>query len=103
MPSIHETFGLVYAEAMSQGLPVIYTKGQGFDEQFDEGIVGYHVDCYNAKEIAYRILDVLNHYNQLSKNCVKLCDKFHWNLITPEYINIYKECINMNMSQLNNV
>ena len=103
MPSIHETFGLVYAEAMSQGLPVIYTKGQGFDEQFDEGIVGYHVDCYNAKEIAYRILDVLNHYQQLSKNCVKLCDKFHWNLITLEYINIYKKCINVNMSQLNNV
>ena len=29
MPSIIETFGLVYAEAMSQGLPVIYTRGQG--------------------------------------------------------------------------
>ena len=28
LPSIHETFGLVYAEAMSQGLPVIYTRGK---------------------------------------------------------------------------
>ena len=37
MPSVTETFGLVYAEAMSQGLPVIYTKGQGFDGQFEEG------------------------------------------------------------------
>ena len=38
MPSINETFGLVYAEAMSQGLPVIYTKGQGFDKQFNDGL-----------------------------------------------------------------
>ncbi|MED4207262.1 glycosyltransferase family 4 protein, partial [Neobacillus mesonae] len=34
MPSIKESFGLVYAEAMSQGLPVIYTRGQGFDKHF---------------------------------------------------------------------
>jgi len=27
MPSLHETFGLVYIEALSQGLPVLYTKG----------------------------------------------------------------------------
>ena len=44
MPSHKETFGLVYAEAMSQGLPVIYTRGQGFDGQFLEGEVGYSVD-----------------------------------------------------------
>ena len=31
MPSIRESFGRVYAEAMTQGLPVIYTRGQGFD------------------------------------------------------------------------
>ncbi len=29
LPSLLETFGLVYPEAMSQGLPVIYTRGQG--------------------------------------------------------------------------
>lgn len=40
MPSHKETFGLVYAEAMSQGLPIIYTKNQGFDGQFPDGYVG---------------------------------------------------------------
>ena len=44
MPSVTETFGLTYAEAMSQGLPVIYSKNQGFDGQFEEGKVGYHVE-----------------------------------------------------------
>ena len=59
MPSKTETFGLVYAEAMSQGLPVIYTKGQGFDGQFDEGLVGYHVDDSNEK-LGYKIREARN-------------------------------------------
>ena len=29
MPSTGETFGLVYIEALSQSLPIIYTKGDG--------------------------------------------------------------------------
>lgn len=29
MPSKFETFGLVYVEALTQGLHLIYTKGQG--------------------------------------------------------------------------
>lgn len=91
MPSKNETFGLVYAEAMSQGLPVIYTKGQGFDGQFEEGEVGYHVDCFNAVEIANRIIDVIKNYKSLSENCVKLCDRFNWSFIAYKYENVYKD------------
>ena len=55
MPSKHETFGLAYAEAMSQGLPVIYTRGQGFDGQFNESEIGYSVKYDSAGEIVERI------------------------------------------------
>jgi L-malate glycosyltransferase len=44
MPSQLETFGLVYVEALSQGLPVLYTKTQGFDGNYPEGTVGYGLD-----------------------------------------------------------
>lgn len=93
MPSKTETFGLVYAEAMSQGLPVIYSKGQGFDGQFEEGQVGYHVDFNNSKEIADRIIDIVNNYDTLSRNCTKLCVKFDWNKINKEYTNLYLCCL----------
>lgn len=94
MPSIHETFGLVYAEAMSQGLPVIYTKGQGFDGQFEEGMVGYHANCNDVEEISNRIIDVITDYERLSKNCVEAFAKYNWNDITDKYINVYEAVYN---------
>ena len=93
MPSIKETFGLVYAEAMSQGLPVIYSRGQGFDQQFKEGQVGFSVDCFNQMEISKKIIDVIDNYDSISDSCVKLCDKFDWKLISEEYVKIYKDVV----------
>ncbi len=94
MPSITETFGLVYLEAMSQGLPVIYTKGQGFDGQFDEGTVGFSVDCFDAKDIANRIIDIIDDFETLSSNCIRNANKFRWENIAQKYNDLYTEVIN---------
>lgn len=93
MPSVHETFGLVYAEAMSQGLPIIYTRGQGFDGQYQEGEVGYSVDCYNAQEIADRILDIISNYVNISNRCVVNSQRYSWDKIAKRYNDIYEEVI----------
>ena len=89
LPSIHETFGLVYAEAMSQGLPVIYSKGQGFDGQFENGAVGYAVNCFDYIEIMERIIDLYNNYHSVSSRCISLVDKFSWLTIAKDYKRIY--------------
>lgn len=89
VPSYRESFGLVYAEAMTQGLPVIYSKGQGFDGQFQEGCVGYSVDPADAREIATAIKEIVVGYDKLSKNCLDCSCKFMWNDIALEYIKIY--------------
>lgn len=91
MPSKRETFGLVYVEAMSQGLPVIYTKNQGFDGHFEEGEVGYHVNYNDVDEIAQRIKDILENYNEMSKNASKSSAKFNWHEISKKYIDIYND------------
>lgn len=91
MPSFFETFGLVYAEAMSQGLPVIYTKNQGFDKQFSEGVVGYHVNPSDAKSISENIKLILNNYKDISENCYNHVNKFDWNIISKKYTEIYLE------------
>lgn len=89
MPSHTETFGLVYAEAMSQGLPVLYTRGQGFDGHFPDGTVGYAVSDTDPKELAEKILQVVSHYDELSTNCIQLVDKFTWESIAEQYSEIY--------------
>lgn len=94
MPSKKETFGLVYAEAMSQGLPVIYTRGQGFDEQFKEGTVGFRVNENDEKSIANAIKTICNKYDAISNNCIKMITKFNWKKICIDYYNKYDNIIN---------
>lgn len=91
MPSIHETFGLVYAEAMSQGLPIIYTKNQGFDKHFEEGNVGYSVDCFDVNDITKKIILICNNYSSLSTNCINLVKKFKWENISSYYRLLLKD------------
>ncbi len=91
MPSKHETFGRAYAEAMSQGLPVIYTRGQGFDGQFNEGEVGYSVKYDLAEEIVEKIKDIIDNYENISRNCVEKVDRFDWNKIARSYAGVYKK------------
>lgn len=90
MPSKHETFGLTYVEAMSQGLPVIYTKNEGFDQFFEDGIVGYPIKYDDYKEMAEKIDLIVKDYEKISKNCVQNAKNFNWNDIALKYIEIYK-------------
>lgn len=90
MPSRNETFGLVYGEAMSQGLPIIYTKGEGVDGYFKDGTVGYSVNPKDINDIVKKIEMIIHNYNEISKNCYNLVENFSWNKITQTYYNIYK-------------
>jgi len=91
MPSFGETFGLVYVEAMSQGLPVIYTKGQGFDGQFPEGEVGYHIDPNSPEDIADKIELIMDNYDDMSKNSTRNALHFDWDQISARYLQMYQE------------
>lgn len=90
MPSFTESFGLVYAEAMSQGLPVIYSQGQGFDGQFENGIVGYSVDSYSANSVAKGIVNCIENYNAICSRVVEKSKKFSWNKIVKDYCKVYQ-------------
>lgn len=89
MPSFAETFGLVYAEAMSQGLPVIYTKGQGFDGQFPEGDVGFAIDATNPEEVALAIEKILPGYSDMARRSLSGAKAFSWGGIAQRYCEIY--------------
>lgn len=93
MPSIKESFGRVYAEAMTQGLPVIFTQGQGFDGLFADGEVGYAVKPLDCTEIADAIEKISNRYEEISRNCVEKCKLFNWNTIAKKLEGMYQFAI----------
>lgn len=85
MPSFTETFGLVYAEALSQGLPVVYSKGQGFDGQFEEGCVGFHCDARSADSLACAIKKVIDNFNGEKKITRVDLSKYKWDNLAYNY------------------
>ena len=90
MPSFNETFGLVYGEAVSQGLPVIYTEGEGFDRQFPEGRVGYSVNPKDPQEIARKIIACLED-EDMGKRAVEGAKTFSWEKIAEDYLELYEQ------------
>lgn len=91
MPSFTESFGLVYAEVLSQGIPVVYSKGQGFDGQFEEGTVGFHCDAHDANDVAKAIKNVVDEYENIQKNCQSASKKFQWSSIVRQYCSVYEK------------
>lgn len=92
MPSFQETFGLVYAECLSQGLPLLYTKNTGFDGMYDEGVVGYAVDSKSVDAIADGLRKIIDNYNQLQQNISQLdMNRYSWESIAKTYLKIYVE------------
>lgn len=95
MVSSPETFGLVYVEALSQGLPIVYTKGQGFDGFYDDGYVGYPAIAGNIDSIAHALKSVIGNFSSLTSNInsLSLDDDFNWSNIASKYMNLYNEII----------
>ena len=58
LPSVNETFGMVYLEALLAGVPVLYTRGTGIDGHLDGLRVGVGVTAGAVEEIAAAIDDL---------------------------------------------
>ena len=91
MPSFTETFGLVYAEALSQGLPLIWSKGQGIDGYFEEGEIGYSVDPKNSGIIAEKVIKIMDRYMEISHFCSAQASLFSQERIGTIYKSLYQE------------
>ena len=90
VPSSAETFGMVYLEAMSQGVPVLYTRGQGFDGQFAEGEVGYSVVCGKVKQQAKMLEKITEGYAERSQRCIEHAKDYAWPVIAKRWMELYK-------------
>jgi glycosyltransferase involved in cell wall biosynthesis len=91
MTSRRETFGLVYLEAMSQGLPIIYSRNTGIDGLFKDKTVGYGVRPGSLSEMKEAIDRILLNYGEISANCISEALKYNWAEIAEKYLGIYEK------------
>jgi glycosyltransferase involved in cell wall biosynthesis len=85
LPSISESFGLVYAEALLNGTPIMYSKDHlGFDGFFDG--VGVGVNPKSIKSITDGILKLYNNGSLYRKNINDLNQSGEFNIFSSSYI-----------------
>jgi len=91
LPSTAETFGLVYLEALSQNLPVIYTKGDGVDgflpDNSGVGLITPSVE--NIKVAIEKVFDNRSGYSNKEIDF----DLFRWSNIASEYLKMYSDIL----------
>jgi len=93
LPSIFESFGRVYAEAMTQGLPIVYTRGQGFDGLFAAGEVGFPVAAHDSDEMTHAIQTILKNYSVISHRCIANSMYFNWDEIAHKLHQFYNRSV----------
>ena len=87
MPSTHETFGLVYLEALSQGLPIIHSSNQGIDGFFNNSKFVRSVNSFSEEDIGIAIKDIIENYDSLEFD-IDL-EEFRWENVADKYLKIY--------------
>lgn len=67
LPSKTETYGLVYAESLFSGVPVMFNASQAISGYFDVSDIGYGCDPNNVDDIAKGIEHLLVHEKTLKE------------------------------------
>ncbi|HZH34792.1 MAG TPA: glycosyltransferase family 4 protein, partial [Pyrinomonadaceae bacterium] len=92
-----EPFGLVIAEAMACGVPVIATKTEGAREIIEEGVSGEIVPVGNPQRMAQAILDLLDNKEKSSKFVVngrkRVCENFSLEKMVDETEGFYRRVL----------
>lgn len=87
MISHTETFGLVYLEALSQGLPLIHTENQGIDSVFAVK-VGHSALADSTQSIKEAAEYLIQHEDDFELKKIDF-NAFSWNRIAKAYIKLY--------------
>jgi len=92
-----EGLGLVLAEAMACGTPVIGSNIGGITEIIDNMKNGLLTQSENSKDIADKIIKLLSNKNlrqKFSENGLKTVqERFSWDIVTKKFCEVYEEVL----------
>lgn len=92
LPSVNETFGLVYLEATAHQNAVIATKGTGIWGNLTDGDEALYCDSYTSfQEKLYKLIEEDGFRNQMAINAyVKTKENYTWDIIIGRYVSLYR-------------
>jgi glycosyltransferase involved in cell wall biosynthesis len=97
LPSIYESFGMVLAEAMAVGKPVIASKVGGIPYVVKDGVTGYLFNAGNIDELSKKITILSNNKKIAQKmgEKAKLEAKRRWypDVVAKKTMAVYKEIL----------
>ena len=88
LPSLYESFGIVFLEAMASGLPIISTNVAAIPEVVNKK-VGILVRPKNVEELTEAILTLIKNEKRrrrMAKEGMKLARKFDWSFVSEKMI-----------------
>ncbi|MEM1003764.1 MAG: glycosyltransferase [Pseudomonadota bacterium] len=90
LPTLRETFGMVYIEALFSGIPILYSMDRGVDGFFDEQNVGVRCDPTSVASIAKGIEEMLDNVDPMKHEIAMLqqtggFDRFRQHKVCRDY------------------
>jgi hypothetical protein len=87
--SVSETFGQVYLEAMSSGIPVVAAEGNQMKEFFINGIHGYTWKPQDLESACKSLNNAIKNRNLLAQNCRSNALNHSWNSAANQITDVY--------------
>ncbi len=95
LPSHNENFGIVYAEALSMGCPIVASKNTPWEE-VEQLQCGKWVNN-TEKDIANATLEILNNgKDYYSQNAINYSKTFASKVVAPQFDNVFNSIMNRN-------
>jgi UDP-glucose:(heptosyl)LPS alpha-1,3-glucosyltransferase len=95
LPTVYEPFGIVIAEAMAAGIPVLTTRAAGAVEGLEHGTHGLYLqDPLSAEELATSITTIKNDSTlrkRVTSQAQLQAQRFSWERIAAQTLRIYNE------------